>query len=52
MEFLQSIDYAQVVDLAATCIKVALPIGVIFGLASKAYNFFMSMVFGKEKVDL
>lgn len=52
MEFLQTIDYSQVVDIAVKCISVALPIGLIFGLAGKAMNFFMSMVLGKERVDL
>lgn len=52
MEFLQTIDYSQVVDIAAKCIATALPIGMIFGLAGKATNFFLSLVFGKERVDL
>lgn len=52
MEFLASIDYSQVVDIAAKCIAVALPIGLIFGIAGKAVNFFLSMVLGKERVDL
>lgn len=52
MEFLQTIDYSQVVDICAKCIAVALPIGMIFGLAGKAVNFFMDMALGKEKVNL
>lgn len=52
MEYLANIDYSQVVNLAAACIAAALPIGIIFGLAGKAANFFMSMVLGKERVDL
>lgn len=47
-----TIDYSQVVAIVTNCIMVALPIGVIFGLAGKACNFFLSMVFGKERVDL
>lgn len=52
MEFLQIIDYSQVVSIATKCIAVALPIGIIFGIAGKVTSFFMSMVLGKEKVDL
>lgn len=52
MEYLSTIDYSQVVSLATACMKAALPIGIIFGLAGKAVNFFMSMVLGKERVDL
>lgn len=52
MEFLQTIDYSSIVDIAAKCIAVALPIGLIFGLAGKAVNFFLSMVLGKERVEL
>lgn len=50
MEFLVEIDYQQIVDLLARCVAVALPIGLIFGLAEKAYNAFMSMVFGRDRV--
>ena len=46
------IDYQQIVDLAAKAISIGLPIGLIFGLAGKVTNFFLSMVFGKERVDL
>lgn len=52
MEFLQTIDYSQVVAICTSCIAAALPIGIIFGIAGKAVNFFLSMVFGKERVDL
>lgn len=52
MEYLGTIDYSQVVTIAACCIGAALPIGLIFGIAGKAVNFFLSMVFGKERVDL
>ena len=52
MEYLATIDYSQVVLVATACISAALPIGLIFGLAGKACNFFMSMVLGKERVDL
>lgn len=52
MEFLATIDYSQVVSLVTYCIAAALPIGLIFGIAGKAVNFFLSMVFGKERVDL
>lgn len=52
MVFLQTLDYSQVVEICAQCIAVALPIGLIFGLAGKVVTFFMSMVLGKEKVDL
>lgn len=36
MEFLVEIDYQQIVDLLARCVAVALPIGLIFGLAEKS----------------
>lgn len=52
MEFLVEIDYQHVVDLVAHCIAVALPISLVFGLAGKAYNAFLSMVFGKDRINL
>lgn len=52
MEFLATLDYQQVVEIAAKTIAVALPIGLVFGIAGKAVNFFMSMVLGKERVNL
>lgn len=44
------IDYQQVVDLCVQAVSVALPIGLIFGLAEKLINGFLSMVFGKDRV--
>lgn len=49
---MQAIDYQQIVNLCAEIIRLALPIGVIFGLSRVAVNGFLSMVFGKNKVDL
>lgn len=46
------LDYQQVVDLCAQAMSVGLPIGVIFGLAEKAINLFLSMAFGKERVRI
>lgn len=47
-----SVDYSQVVELCAQCLSLAMPIGVIFGLSSKVYNLFLSMVFGKERIKI
>lgn len=46
------IDYSQIVALCAECLAVSLPIGITFGLTGKAYDLFMSMAFGKERVRL
>lgn len=46
------IDYNQIVLLAAECLGVSMPIGIIFGLTGKLYDLFMSMAFGKERVRL
>lgn len=46
------VNYQQVVDIAAACITAALPIGIIFGLAEKAVNAFLSMAFGEKRIRL
>jgi hypothetical protein len=46
------IDYQQIVGLVGEVMTVAIPVGLIFGLADKLYNAFMSMVFGKDKINL
>lgn len=46
------IDYQQIVTICAQCLTVALPIGVIFGIAGRITNFFLGMVTGKERVSL
>ena len=46
------LDYQQVVDLCAQAMTVGLPIGVVFGLAEKACNLFLSLAFGKERVRI
>lgn len=45
-------DYQQIIDMVAECIKIAMPIGVVFGLSEKVINLFLSLAFGKEKVRL
>ncbi len=47
-----TLDYQVIINLAGTCIAAALPIGIVFGLAEKAVNAFLSMAFGKEKIKL
>ena len=46
------IDYQQIVLICAECMANAVPIGMIFGLCSKACDLFYSMAFGKERVRL
>ena len=46
------IDYSQIIALCAQCLAVGAPIGFIFGITGKAYDLFMSMAFGKERVRL
>lgn len=47
-----AIDYNEIIQLCAECLTYAVPIGFIFGLTGKAYDLFMSMAFGKERVRL
>jgi len=46
------LDYSQIIGMCAECLAVAMPIGFIFGITGKAYDLFMSMAFGKERVRL
>lgn len=47
-----TLDYQVIVNLAAQVISCALPIGIVFGLAEKLVNTFLSMALGKERIKL
>lgn len=42
-----TIDYSQIIELIATIIKVAMPIGLIMMLSEWAVKFFMKVVSGR-----
>lgn len=46
------LDYQLIINLLGEYLRAALPIAIIFGLAGKATNLFLSLAFGKERVDL
>jgi uncharacterized membrane protein YphA (DoxX/SURF4 family) len=46
------LDYQIIINMVAQIISVALPIGVVFGLAERLVNAFLSMAFGERKVRL
>lgn len=47
-----TLDYQQIIDCVAVVISNALPIGIVFGIAEKMVNAFLSMAFGEKKVRL
>lgn len=47
-----NVDYQSVVNALAGLLVVAVPIGLIFGVARKACRMFLSMAFGKEDIKL
>ena len=46
------IDYQQIVGICGSCMAVALPIGIIFGVCGRCVNFVFAMITGKERVTL
>lgn len=44
------LNYQDIIGCAAVMISCALPIGIIFGLAEKLINGFLSIAFGEKKV--
>lgn len=46
------LDYQGIIDAVAVVIKSALPIGIVFALAEKMVNSFLSMAFGERNVRL
>lgn len=46
------LNYQTIVDMVAQIIQLALPIGIVFGLAEKLVNGFLSMAFGEKRVKL
>lgn len=43
------IDYSSVIDIAAQVIKLALPLGFIFGITEWILYTFFGFVFGKKR---
>lgn len=53
MEITQvTIDYQQIVDIVAQGIQLGMPIGIVFGVASRLVRFALSCITGKEQVKL
>ena len=52
MIYEELINYQEIISVVTEFMKVALPIGIIFGLTKKLTNLFFSLAFGKDKVDL
>jgi hypothetical protein len=46
------LNYQSIIDCVAVIISAAVPIGIVFGLAEKAVNAFLSMAFGEKRVKL
>ena len=42
-------DYQEVIELIAECIKIAMPLGLVIGLAEWAVSFFINTALGKFK---
>lgn len=47
-----SLNYQVIVELVATYIMISLPIGILFGLAGKLINMFLSAVFGDKTIKM
>lgn len=47
-----TLDYQEIVSIVAQCMKLALPIGLVFGIGGKSVDMFLSMALGKERVKL
>lgn len=43
-------DYQAVVDVVVSFMGVSAPVVIVLGLASRLFNGFLSMAFGKERV--
>jgi len=46
------LNYQVIIDAVANVINAALPIAIVFALAEKIVNGFISMAFGEKKVRL
>ena len=46
------LNYQTLIDLVGVCVKNALPIGIVFGIAEKMLNLFFSLAFGAKNIRM
>ena len=49
---MMNIDYQPIINSIGDILKIAIPIGMLFGVSGKLANALISMVFGERRVKL
>lgn len=47
---METVSLQVIIDTIAYMLTISVPIGILFGMASKLTNMFFSMAFGEKKV--